>query len=177
MIRDAEPMRDAARLAEIYNFYVETDTATFEVEPIGEAAMAQRVAAVQAADLPWIVATDAIGIAGYAYAAPFHERAAYAHTVTCSVYIDRAARGRGLGRALYASLLERVADIAEGTHSPVHTVVALIALPNDASVALHEAVGFVHKGTIEAVGYKLGRWLDVGYWQIGIREATGSTQV
>ena len=81
MIRDAKPMDDAERLAEIYNHYVLTDTATFEVEPIGGAMMAQRVAAVQAVDLPWIVATDVLGIIGFAYAAPFHERAAYAHTV------------------------------------------------------------------------------------------------
>jgi phosphinothricin acetyltransferase len=168
MLRDAVPLQDSARLAEIYNFYVETDTATFEVTPIGEAVMANRVAAVQDAGLPFIVATDSLGIAGYAYAAPFLERAAYAHTVTCSVYVDRAARGRGLGKALYTELLRRVAVVDSGPHAPVHSVVALIALPNDASVALHESVGFRHTGTIDEVGRKFDRWLDVGYWQFPI---------
>jgi phosphinothricin acetyltransferase len=161
-------MEDALRLAEIYNFYVETDTATFEVEPVGEARMAQRVAAVQAADLPYLVATDALGVVGFAYAAPFHDRAAYAHTVTCSVYVDKAARGEGHGRALYTELLRRIAGVATGPHAPIRTVVALIALPNEGSVALHEAVGFTHRGTLDRVGYKLGRWLDVGYWQVSV---------
>lgn len=168
MIRDAVPMDDAARLAEIYNHYIATDTATFEVDPIGEAAMASRVAAVQAADLPWIVASDVLGVVGYAYAAPFHERAAYVHTLTCSVYLDRSARGRGLGRALYDDLLRRVGEVTTGRHAPVHSLVALIALPNDASVALHEAVGFRHTGTIAEVGRKFDRWLDVGYWQLAM---------
>jgi L-amino acid N-acyltransferase YncA len=165
MIRDAEPMKDAARIAEIYNHYIATDTATFEVAEIGEAVMASRVAAVQAADLPWIVAVDALGVVGYAYAAPFHDRAAYVHTVTSSVYLDRAARGRGLGTSLYRELLERVAAADSGPHAPVHSVVSLIALPNDASVALHESLGFLHVGTIRQAGRKFERWLDVGYWQ------------
>jgi len=168
MLRDASPADDANRLAEIYNFYIETDSATFEVDSIGDAVMASRIAAVQDAGLPFVVATDSLGIAGYAYAAPFHERAAYAHTVTCSVYVDRAARGRGLGSALYAELLRRIAAVDSGPHAPVHTVVALIALPNEASVALHESVGFQHTGTIKEVGRKFDRWLDVGYWQFDI---------
>ena len=171
MIRDAKPMADAERLAEIYNHYVLTDTATFEVEEIGGALMAQRVAAVQAVDLPWIVATDALGIIGFAYAAPFHERAAYAHTVTSSIYLDKGARGRGLGAALYTELLRRVAAVDEGPHAPIRSVVSLIALPNDASVAVHEAVGFVKVGELEAVGRKFEKWLDVGYWQASIRDA------
>ena len=165
MLRDAIPMEDAARLAEIYNFYIETDTATFEVGAIGEAVMASRVAAVQAAGLPYLVATDALGVAGFAYAAPFHERAAYDHTVTCSVYVDRAARGQGLGRALYRELLVRVGAVSEGRHAPIHTVVALIALPNPASVALHESLGFAHVGTLAEVGFKFDRWIDVGHYQ------------
>ena len=135
MIRDALPMQDAERIAEIYNHYVARDIATFEVDEIGGAVMANRIAAVQAADLPWIVATDALGVVGYAYASPFHVRAAYRHTLTASVYLDRAEHGHGLGRSLYAELLHRVQRVSDGPHAPVHSVVALIALPNDASVA------------------------------------------
>jgi len=171
MLRDAVPMEDAARLAEIYNFYIETDTATFEVDPIGEAIMASRVAAVQAAGLPYLVATDVLGVVGYAYASPFHERAAYAHTLNCSVYVDRRSRGEGIGRQLYQELLRRVAGVSDGPHAPVHSLVAGIALPNDASVALHEALGFRHKGTIAEVGRKFDRWIDVGYWQVTVGDA------
>ena len=165
MIRDALPMQDAERIVEIYNHYVADDIATFEVDEIGGAVMANRIAAVQDAGLPWIVATDALGVVGYAYASPFHERAAYLHTITVSVYLDRAERGHGLGRALYGELMRRVGHIDTGPHAPVHSVVALIALPNDASVALHESLGFRHVGTIEQAGRKFERWLDVGYWQ------------
>ena len=115
MIRDALPMQDAERIAEIYNHYVAHDIATFEVDEIGGAVMANRIAAVQAAGLPWIVATDALGVVGYAYASPFHDRAAYRHTVTTSVYLDRAERGHGLGRSLYAELLPRVELIERGS--------------------------------------------------------------
>jgi phosphinothricin acetyltransferase len=171
MLRDALPMDDAERIAEIYNHYIATDTATFEVDPIGEAAMAQRIAAAQSAGLPWIVATDVLGIIGYAYAAPFHERAAYARTVTASVYLDRAARGRGVGTALYRELLRRLEALDEGVHAPVESVVALIALPNDASVALHESLGFEKRGHLERVGRKFDRWIDVGYWQRAFGDA------
>jgi len=166
MIRDAAPMKDGDRLAEIYNHYVLEDTATFEVEPLGGANMALRIAAIQDAELPWIVATDALGVVGYAYAAPFHERAAYAHTVTASVYLDRAERGRGVGTALYSELLRRIEAVDAGPHSPIRSVVSLIALPNEPSVALHESLGFVKVAHLEHVGRKFNRWLDVGYWQI-----------
>ncbi|MGC4175280.1 N-acetyltransferase family protein [Demequina sp.] len=166
MLRDAAPIADAERVRQIYNHYVETNTATFEVEPIGEAVMANRIAAVQAADLPFLIFEDADGVQGFAYAAPFHERAAYVHTVTCSVYVDPGAVGRGVGKVLYADLIRAVRELDAGPHAPVRSIVALIALPNDASVALHEAVGFRHTGTIVDVGRKFGRWLDVGYWQL-----------
>ena len=171
MIRDAVPMKDAARLAEIYNFYIETDTATFEVEPIGEAIMASRVAAVQAAGLPFLVATDVLGVVGLAYVSAFRDRAAYVHTLSVSVYVDRASRGQGLGRQLYQELFRRVAAVDEGPHAPVHSLMGLIALPNDASVALHESFGFRHKGTIQEVGRKFDRWIDVGYWQVSVGDA------
>jgi len=168
MIRDAIPMEDAARVAEIYNFYVATHTATFEVDAVGEAVMANRIAAVQSAGLPWIVATDALGIVGYAYASTFHERAAYVHTLSTSVYLDRGETGRGLGRTLYRELVKRVTSLDDSPHAPVHSLVAGIALPNDASVGLHESLGFEHVGTIRQAGLKFDRWLDVGYWQLGL---------
>jgi len=166
MIRDAVPMRDAERLAQIYNHYVEHDTATFEMEPVGEAAMATRVATVQAEGLPWIVASDALGIVGYAYAGLFKERAAYRHTLEVTVYLDRGETGRGLGTSLYRELLRRIRELPEGGHGPVHSLIAIIALPHEASVALHESLGFVHIGTVLEAGLKFDRWIDVGYWQL-----------
>ena len=163
--RDAEPMADAERIAEIYNRYVLGDIATFELDEVGEAVMANRIAAVQSAGLPWIVATDVLGVIGYAYASPFHERAAYSHTLSTSVYLDAASRGRGVGSALYRELLRRVALIDEPPHAPVHTLIAGIALPNDASVGLHESLGFRRVGTLEQAGRKFEQWIDVGYWQ------------
>lgn len=159
-------MEDAERIAAIYNKEIATNTATFEVESVGEAAMANRIAAVQAAGLPFLVATDVLGVIGYAYASPFHERAAYVHTLTCSVYLDGASRGRGLGRSLYNELTQRLRTLTDSPHAPVHSLVALIALPNDASVALHESVGFTPAGVIAEAGRKFDRWIDVGYWQL-----------
>jgi phosphinothricin acetyltransferase len=170
MIRAAMVTEDAERLAHIYNHEILTNTATFEVDTVTSEAMADRVAAVQAAGLPFIVATDVLGIIGYAYAAPFHDRAAYAHTLTASVYVDRGEQGRGVGKLLYEALLRRIAALEIPPHGPVHSVVALIALPNDASVALHESVGFKHAGTIAQVGWKFERWIDVGYWQLSMRD-------
>ncbi len=168
MLRNADPVNDSARIAEIYNHQILTNTATFEVDPVTSEAMAARVAAVQAAGLPFLVATDVLGIIGYAYAAPFHDRAAYLHTLTCSVYVDGAEQGRGVGKVLYAELIRRIVALDASPHAPVHSVVALIALPNDASVALHESFGFRHAGTIAQAGWKFERWLDVGYWQLSL---------
>jgi phosphinothricin acetyltransferase len=134
--------------------------------------MAQRVAAVQNAGLPFIVATDVLGIVGYAYAAPFHDRAAYLHTLTASVYVARGEQGRGVGRSLYSEVMRRLAALESSPHAPVRSVVALIALPNDASVALHEALGFRQVGTVAQAGRKFDRWIDVGYWQLLLAAST-----
>jgi len=165
MIRDALAMDDAERIAQIYNHYVLHDTATFEVDPVGEAAMASRIASVQDAGLPWIVTVDALGVVGFAYASPFRERAAYRHTLEVTVYLDRGETGRGLGTALYRELLRRVDNLPAGRHAPAHSLVSQIALPHPASVALHEALGFEHRGTVREAGLKFDRWIDVGYWQ------------
>lgn len=165
MIRDAVPLDDAARIAQIYNHYVLHDTATFEVEPVGEAAMAARMATVQGSGLPWIVTSDSLGVTGFAYAAPFRDREAYRYTLEVTVYLDRAETGRGLGSALYRELLRRVRAMPPGRHAPAHSLVAVIALPHPASVALHESLGFEHAGTVRQAGRKFDRWIDVGYWQ------------
>jgi len=162
-IRDARAA-DAARLAAIYNHYVARTVVTFEVDPVDTDEMRGRVAAVQGDGLPWLVAGDDAGdVIGYAYATRWRARAAYRHSVESSIYLAPEAVGRGIGRSLYQRLLERLR--ADG----LHTVIGGAALPNPASVALHEALGFTQVAHLREVGRKFGRWIDVGYWQLQLR--------
>jgi phosphinothricin acetyltransferase len=110
-------------------------------------------------EYPWLVAEDGASVVGYAYGHRFAPRAAYAWSVETSIYVGDGARGRGVGRALYDALLALLA--AQGYRQAF----AGIALPNPASVALHESVGFTPVGAYRDVGYKFGAWHDVGWWQ------------
>jgi phosphinothricin acetyltransferase len=159
-IRSARPL-DAARIAEIYNHYVREAIATFEERPLATDEMARRIADVTPR-LPWIVAEEGGIVTGYAYATPWKSRSAYRFTVETTVYLAHDAVGRGLGTALYESLLETL----RRDHRELRTAVACIALPHPASVALHEKLGFVKVGHFPDVGFKFGRWIDVGYWQL-----------
>lgn len=158
-IRDARA-EDAAQIAAIYNHYVARTVVTFEVDPVAVDDMQGRVAGVQGDGLPWLAAIDDAGdVLGYAYATRWRARAAYRNSVESSIYLAPGAVGRGIGRRLYERLLEQLA--ARG----LHTVIGGAALPNPASVALHEALGFSKVAHLREVGHKFGRWIDVGYWQ------------
>jgi len=165
MMRAADPMADAERLAAIYNYYVLHDTATFETVEVSAETMAARIAKVHALGLPWIVTDDSLGATGFACAAPFRDRAAYNWTLEVTVYLDRAETGRGLGSGLYRELFRQLAALPPGPHAPVHSLVAVVALPHPSSVAIHESFGFEHAGTVREAGRKFDRWIDVGYWQ------------
>lgn len=167
VIRDASTA-DAAAIATIYNHYIRDTVITFEVAELEADELASRVAKVQGAGLPWLVATAGDRVLGYAYAGLFRERAAYAHTVETSVYLDADERGRGVGTLLFAELFARLKglDAAASPHAPIHAIVGGIALPNEASVALHEAWGMRKVAQFEEVGLKFDRWVDVGYWQV-----------
>jgi L-amino acid N-acyltransferase YncA len=157
-LRAATPA-DAAEVAAIYADYVRGSTITFELDPPGPDEMRARIEGVAGA-YPWIVAEVEDGrLAGYAYACPFRPRAAYRFAVETTVYLRPDAAGRGLGTSLYRPLLRTLE--AQGYTQAI----AAIALPNEASVRLHERLGFVHAGTYGEVGFKLGQWLDVGLWQ------------
>jgi len=158
-IRPATPA-DAARICAIYNHYVTTTTVSFEEQAVTEPEMAQRIADVGAAGLPWLVLEIDGALAGYAYATKWRVRPAYRHSVESSVYLDQAYAGRGLGRTLYGALLDRLRERG------LHVVIGGIALPNDASAGLHEALGFRKVAHFSEVGRKFGRWLDVGYWEL-----------
>ena len=159
MIRPADPARDAAACAAIYAPAVTGGFATFEEVPPTAAEMAERIAAAHA----WLVDERDGTIAGYAYAGTFMERAAYRWAVSVAVYVDLAHQRRGVGRALYEALLPALAE------RDLRWAMAGIALPNPASVALHEAVGFRRAGLFEQIGYKAGGWRDVAWYQRELR--------
>lgn len=157
MIR-AVLLADASAICAIYNHYVTTGDATFEEVPVSVDEMTRRIEATTAA-WPWLVAEREGAIAGYAYANQWKPRSGYRHSVESTVYLDPACGGQGLGSSLYAQLLEHLQQLG------VHCAIAGIALPNAASIALHEKFGFRKVAHFRENGIKFGRWIDVAYWQ------------
>lgn len=150
---------DAAAIASIYAPYVLASAVSFETEPPDAAEIAARIAQGQGL-YPWFVACDgAETIIGYAYAAAFRTRPAYRFTVETTVYVADGAQGRGTGKTLCRALLATLE--AQGYAQAI----AAITLPNQASVKLHEALGFARIGTYERVGFKFREWRSVGLWQ------------
>ena len=149
---------DAQALVDIYNPYVLGTTITFEELAVAPEEMASRIRTVTQA-LPWLVVEDQGTVVGYAYATPWKARSAYRRTVESAIYVDLSHAGQGLGTQLYEALL------AELKKQSIHAVLGGIALPNEASVALHERLGFEKVGQLKEVGWKLNRWVDVGYWE------------
>jgi len=158
MIRPAVEA-DAEALAALYNHYVLHTVTTFETQPIDAAEMAHRVETVQNQQLPWLVLDRAGVIGGYACAIRWKARAAYARSAESTIYLAQGLTGQGLGAALYRELLSQL------TTRGYHTVLGGIALPNAASVGLHESLGFTQVAHLREVGRKFDRWIDVGYWQ------------
>ncbi len=164
-IRAAAP-EDAASIAAIYAPHVLTGTASFEIEPPDTRAMRSRMAESDGL-YPWLVATNGDpdgGVIGYAYARRFRERPAYRYVVESAIYMADVAHGQGAGRLLYDALIDTLR--AQGF---VHAI-GTIALPNDASIRLHESVGFRRTGVFREVGFKHGQWMDVGIWQCELNE-------
>jgi L-amino acid N-acyltransferase YncA len=158
MLRQCTP-KDAAQICDIYNYYVRETVVTFEESPVLEADMARRIADVTS-HLPWLAWKSDGVITGYAYATPWKVRAAYRYSVESSIYLAPNATGRGLGSRLYTGL------IAELRQRGLHCVIGGAALPNPASVALHEKFGFSKVAEFREVGFKFGRWIDVAYWAL-----------
>jgi phosphinothricin acetyltransferase len=177
---------DAAAIAALYAPFVTDTTVTFEEIPPDATEIARRIADVQAQGLPWLIAEETAdaragrevvsapadgdarapsdapeptALLGYAYATPWRTRRGYRFSVEVTVYVAPAAHRRGVGRALYEALFARLA--AAGYHAAM----AGIALPNPASVALHEALGMHQVAHFRETGFKFGRWVDVGYWE------------
>jgi L-amino acid N-acyltransferase YncA len=161
-IRLAQPV-DAEAIAAIYRPFVTGTVISFEVSAPDREEMARRIVGVTAS-YPWLVCEVGGQVAGYAYATRHRERAAYRWSVDTSVYVSQTHWRSGIGRGLYVSLFRILA--AQGYFNAY----AGITLPNPASVALHEAVGFKPVGTYQRAGHKFGAWHDVAWWQMALRE-------
>lgn len=157
--------RDCEQISHIYAPIVHNTVISFEEEAPSAAVMEQRIQSTLPTH-PWLVAERDGEIMGYAYASAHHSRAAYRWAADVSVYIGNNYRRRGIGRALYAALF-RLLEI-----QGFYNVYAGIALPNPGSMGLHEALGFTPVGVYRRVGFKHGRWIDVGWWELALREAS-----
>lgn len=155
---------DAVAVQRIYAPLVASSPVSFELEPPSATEMATRISQCLPA-YPWLVAVDGGDVAGYAYADRFATRPAYRWSVATTVYVGEAFRRQGVGRSLYACLLEALRCLG------YRQALAGITLPNPASVALHEAAGFRPAGLYRRVGWKLGAWHDVGWWQCDLGTA------
>ena len=152
---------DAIAIREIYAPHVEKEVVSFETEVPTVDEMAARIAKLLPTH-PWLVAVVDDRIAGYAYASPHRERAAYRWSVEVTAYVHSDFQGRGIGKKLYRAL-HAVLKAQNFVNA-----FGIITLPNAASVALHEACGFRHCATLRHAGYKFGAWHDVGWWQAQI---------
>jgi L-amino acid N-acyltransferase YncA len=163
-IRPANSARDAAAIAAIYAPFVNDTVISFEDVAPTEGEITARIERLTKTHA-WLVADDGGEILGYAYGCPHRERAAYRWATEVSVYVDPRHQRRGAGRALYGSLLPRLAE------QDYRIALAGIALPNDASIGLHEACGFKLVGVYRRIGFKHGEWWDVGWWQLDLAPA------
>ncbi len=157
-IRLAKPS-DAPGILSIYAPYIQNTSITFETEVPAEQSFAGRIESYLK-EWPWLVCDIGGTIAGYAYASRYRERVAYQWSVECSVYIHDDYMQSGIAKSLYTALMEILK--LQGYRN----VYAVINLPNDRSVAFHEKMGFCYFATYEQVGYKLGRWKNVGWWRL-----------
>lgn len=155
-------VEDAADIVVIYDPIVRHTAISFELEPPTVPLMQQRIVATLT-QFPWLVYQRQGKVMGYVYASQHRSRAAYQWSVDVSVYIHPASRRTGVGRALYTALFRLL------TLQGFYNAYAGITLPNAASVSLHEALGFEPVGAYRKVGYKLGAWHDVGWWQLRLR--------
>ena len=158
MIRPAKAA-DAPRICEIYNHHVRATVVTFEEQPVADEEMARRIAETTAA-YPWLVSELDGAMVGYAYASSWKRRSSYRYAVESTIYVAPEFHRRGLGSELYRML------IADMRARGFHCAIGGVALPNPASIALHDKLGYKHIGQFREVGWKFGRWVDVGYWEL-----------
>lgn len=163
MILRVATIHDAASILEIYKPYIENTSFTFETEVPSLQVFQNRIEDYLH-NWPWLVCEDSGVITGYAYGAKYRERSAYQWCVETSIYIHDDYQKLGIGKALYESLLEILK--IQGYRN----IYAVINLPNEKSVKFHESCGFSFFAMYPNVGYKLGQWKNVGWWQINLNE-------
>lgn len=158
IVRKVKP-EDSAQIAEIYNYYIKNTHHTFETEPLSPSEMEERIR--RTGDVyPYLVAEESGDILGYVWATQFRLSQDYAHTAEVSIYVRNEAKQKGIGTALYATLFDQLAE------TNIHTIVAGISLPNEPSVKFHAKMGFSKVAHFREIGYKLGRWIDVSFWEL-----------
>lgn len=157
-VRKVQPA-DAEQISEIYNFYIENSHSTFETERVNSVEMGRRLAEISE-KFPFLACEDQAAILGYAYATKYKTRSAYRYSIEISVYVKNNIRQRGIGTRLYQNLFKELSK------KEIHAVIAGIALPNEASIKLHEKFGMKKIAHFSEVGFKLDRWIDVGYWEL-----------
>jgi phosphinothricin acetyltransferase len=158
MIRNVKP-EDAHDIALIYNHYIENSTITFETAPVSGEEMSGRIADISE-KYPYFVYEESGKVVGYCYVSSWKKKAAYQKTVESTIYIDEAFQGKGLGRALMNKLIDELRE------KSFHAIIACITIPNPTSVKLHEELGFEQVSKFGEVGFKFGKWLDVGDWEL-----------
>jgi phosphinothricin acetyltransferase len=159
MIRACQ-LSDAVPICSIYNHFVCNSIATFEETPVTGDEMAHRIDTVLGDRLPWLVWEHEGAVRGFCYASQWRARSAYRHCVETTVYLSPDFTRRGIGAQLYGEL------VAQLRTRDIHSAVGVIALPNAASVAVHEKTGFCKAGQLHEIGRKFDQWIDVGYWQL-----------
>ena len=159
---------DAAGVAEFYRPYVEDSRISFEEQAPDAAEMARRLTGDPPGLYPWLVADECGRTLGFASSSPFRTRRAYRWSVETGIYLAPHGSGRGLGNSLLSALTDLL------TRQGFVAAIGAIALPNDPSVRLHEALGFKPAGTYRGTGFKMGAWIDVGLWQKDLAPRTAS---
>lgn len=157
MIREVK-LSDAKAIVDIYNYYILNTNITFEEKQLTVDDMEERIIE-KTAKHPWIVYERNGQVIGYAYLSGWHSRSAYRYSNEASIYLDRNEKGHGIGKELFAQLLEVSKDYG------VHTIVSGITIPNAESISLHEKFGFKKIAEFKEIGFKNNKWLNVGYWQ------------
>jgi len=160
MVVRAALRSDFEQITKIYNYYIEKTVITFEEDLVSSEEMINRFEKIKNSNLPWIVAEENGTILGYAYAHLWHERSAYRFTVEPSIYLDKKAIKKGIGKTLYKELFDQLRELK------IKNALSLITVPNDASIGLHEKFGFKRVGHLDDVGLKFNKWLDVEFWQL-----------
>jgi L-amino acid N-acyltransferase YncA len=152
--------RDAEAIARIYNPYILKSIITFEEAIVTAEEIAKRMAEVTGANLPYLLAEINGEVIGYAYASKWKPRSAYRFAVESTIYLESDYAGMGLGTNLYQALLGQLRERG------IHTVIGGVALPNPASIRLHEKLGFTKVAEFREVGFKFSKWINVGYWEL-----------